>query len=345
MKKTHPAKRILSLLLVFAMIFALYMPARAASGSEDSKASFKKVDTTVSADLSNRVAETAEEEPAYGPKEKVRVSIVLEDKPTVQAGYAIEGIAQNQAAIAYRDKLEDKQESMAQQISKQALGGAKLDVVWNLTLAANLISANVEYGQIEKIKQVSGVDAVYIEPVYEPDVVSGGSADVNMLPSSHMIGSPIAWESGYTGAGSRIAIIDTGLDTDHQSFDPGALEYALQEYAELPLTNAAHAIPGGGKARGILYILSATATAKNPPCTHFSTPLNFSPTQNPYITPLVIVLIFCFMIFRLRTRFLYVDHRTFLWISDLPAYILTGGFGKEIAVDYRTESLSYPYKE
>lgn len=120
---------------------------------------------------------------------------------------------------------------------------------------------------------------------------------------------------------------------------------AFVEYAELPLTNAAHAIPGGGKARGILYILSATATAKNPPCTHFSTPLNFSPTQNPYITPLVIVLIFCFMIFRLRTRFLYVDHRTFLWISDLPAYILTGGFGKEIAVDYRTESLSYPYKE
>lgn len=120
---------------------------------------------------------------------------------------------------------------------------------------------------------------------------------------------------------------------------------AFVEYAELPLTNAAHAIPGGGKARGILYILSATATAKNPPCTPFSTPLNFSPTQNPYITPLVIVLIFGFMIFRLRTRFLHVDHRTFLWISDFPAFILTGGFGKEIAVDYRTESLSYPYKE
>ena len=103
--------------------------------------------------------------------------------------------------------------------------------------------------------------------------------------------------------------------------------------------------PREGKARGILYILSATATAKNPPCTPFSTPLNFSPTQNPYITPLVIVLIFGFMIFRLRTRFLHVDHRTFLWISDFPAFILTGGFGKEIAVDYRTESLSYPYKE
>ncbi len=232
MKQTHWAKRILSLLLVFAMIFALYLPARAATDAKEGKASFKKVDTSVSTDLSNRVVETAEEEPSYGPTEKVRVSIVLADKPTVQAGYAIEGIAQNEAALAYRDELESKQESMTQQISKQALGGAKLDVVWNLTLAANLISANVEYGQIEKIKQVTGVDAVYIEPVYQPDVVSGGSADVNMLPSSHMIGSPVAWEYGYTGAGSRIAIIDTGLDTDHQSFDPGALEYALQENAK-----------------------------------------------------------------------------------------------------------------
>lgn len=231
MKQTRPANRILALLLVFAMVFALYMPARAASGAEEGNVSFKKVDASVSTDLSDRVAETAEEEPSYGPTEKVRVSIVLQDKPTVQAGFAIEGIAQNQAALAYRDELENKQEGMAQQISKQALGGAKLDVVWNLTLAANLISANVEYGQIEKIKQVTGVDAVYIEPVYQPDVISGGSADVNMLPSSHMIGSPTAWEYGYTGAGSRIAIIDTGLDTDHQSFDPGALEYALQENA------------------------------------------------------------------------------------------------------------------
>ena len=87
--------------------------------------------------------------------------------------------------------------------------------------------------------------------------------------------------------------------------------------------------PRGGKARGILYILNDPAPAKIPPCTLFSTPLNFSPTQNPYITPLVIVLIFGFMIFRLRTRFLHVDHRTFLWISDFPAFILTGDLARK----------------
>lgn len=40
------------------------------------------------------------------------------------------------------------------------------------------------------------------------------------------------WLEGYTGAGTRIAVIDTGLDTDHQSFDPAAFDYALAEDAE-----------------------------------------------------------------------------------------------------------------
>ena len=34
----------------------------------------------------------------------------------------------------------------------------------------------------------------------------------NMATSDKMIGSSAAWAAGYTGAGSRIAIIDTGAD-------------------------------------------------------------------------------------------------------------------------------------
>ena len=46
-----------------------------------------------------------------------------------------------------------------------------------------------------------------------------------------MTGTTSAWSTGYTGAGMRIAIIDTGLDTSHQSFDNGAYEYALEQNA------------------------------------------------------------------------------------------------------------------
>ncbi len=47
-----------------------------------------------------------------------------------------------------------------------------------------------------------------------------------------MTGTNLAWQAGYTGAGSRVAVIDTGLDTDHQSVDPDALAHALQEDAQ-----------------------------------------------------------------------------------------------------------------
>ena len=64
------------------------------------------------------------------------------------------------------EKVESKQDKMAKTISKKALDGQSLDVVWNLTLATNIISANVQYGQIEKIEKIKGVDSVLIETQY-----------------------------------------------------------------------------------------------------------------------------------------------------------------------------------
>ena len=45
--------------------------------------------------------------------------------------------------------------------------------------------------------------------------------------SQNMTGAAQAWADGYTGAGSKVAIIDTGADTDHQAFNAAAFEYSL----------------------------------------------------------------------------------------------------------------------
>ena len=58
------------------------------------------------------------------------------------------------------------------------------------------------------------------------------AADPAMATSGAMIGSAAAYSAGYYGAGSRIAVIDTGTDTDHQSFDADAFLYAVREDAE-----------------------------------------------------------------------------------------------------------------
>ena len=115
-----------------------------------------------------------------------------------------------------RQSLEANQAALARRISNQVLGGEPLDVVWNLTLAANLISANIPYGKVEEIQAMPGV-ASWCWGQYEPAVYSQGPADPNMSTSAEMIGSSAAYAAGLTGAGTRIAVIDTGTDTDHQS--------------------------------------------------------------------------------------------------------------------------------
>ena len=159
----------------------------------------------------------------------VRVSIVLQDKSTVEMGYAPQNIASDAAAKQYRASLKAKQDAMANTISKEVLNGEKLDVVWNITLAGNMISANVPYDAIEEIRQIVGVKEVVIETRYAPDVVSSSSDDPNMGTATEMVGSNYAWAAGFTGAGSKVAIIDTGLDTDHELFDSAAFDKAIAE--------------------------------------------------------------------------------------------------------------------
>lgn len=229
-------KRALSVLLALVLSLSLVTPTWAADKTPASGTgnglTWEKIDNR-STDLrldKNNAEKVAQDTPEYADTDVVRVSIVLKDASTLAKGYSSEDIATNSAAMKYRQKLETKQEKMAKTISKKALGGEALDVVWNLTLAANIISANVEYGQIEKIEKISGVEAVLIETRYEPCVVKDNeTTDPNMATSGSMIGSHVAWADGYTGAGSKVAIIDTGADTDHPSLDPDAFTYAVKD--------------------------------------------------------------------------------------------------------------------
>ena len=232
---SHPTswKRLASWILVFAMIFSLAVPAFAAESDGSKSLSFEKVDNdTVSVKLPMKDGNSFESlsTPEYAPTDMVRVSIVLDAPSTLEKGFSAAQVASADAgAMRYRASLQSKQESMEKTISKKALDGKDLDVVWNLTLAANIISANVAYGDIEKIEAVSGVKQVLIETRYEACVTSSDAADPNMATSDAMIGSTAAWAAGYTGAGSKVAIIDTGADTDHPSLDAGAFLHAAEE--------------------------------------------------------------------------------------------------------------------
>lgn len=236
MKNAPLYRRILSVVLVIAMLASFAIPLASAEQAEQKATNkvaleLEPIDPgTLASQKDNRQSgNTAVAVDEHALTDVVRVSIVLDKASTIEAGYSLDNIGTNAAAISYRDGLKAGQAAMTAKI-EQAIG-SDLDVKWNLTLAANIISANVLYGQIGTIKSIKGVKDVVLENRYDPQ--EGEKADEpNMGPSSYMIGSNITLANGYTGAGSKVAVIDTGIDTEHISFSGEGLEYALAKTAE-----------------------------------------------------------------------------------------------------------------
>ena len=161
------------------------------------------------AELPQGVKELAEAAELYAADEVVPAFIVLEGKALADTGVSIQAVsAEKEAALlAAQDKLINT-------ISRKVLG-EKLDVRYQFTYLTNAISANVPFGALAEIAKLDGVKTVFLMPVYEKCEVSSP----NTATAGDMIGVGNAWaDLGYTGAGMKIAIVDTGLDLDHPSF-------------------------------------------------------------------------------------------------------------------------------
>jgi len=163
----------------------------------------------------------------YELTDTVRVSIFLEEPSALEKGYAAEGIAANKAAIAYRNKLKQAQSDLTAEIEETL--GKKIDIAWNFTLAANAISVNVTLKDALLIAAMDGVASVELENRYNVPAPIETDDPYTVGTAEYMTGAAQVWNLGYTGAGGRVAIIDTGIAYSHQSFDGDALEYSLQE--------------------------------------------------------------------------------------------------------------------
>ncbi len=219
-------KRIKSILSIFLVVVLLIgsVPTIAFAFSESDGLALIEVEPTIDPRLPDLFEqEDGPTEPEYAPDDIVRVAIVLDDESAIDKGYPVATIGNDKAAANYQDKLCREQEKVVDRIEKKVLDGEDLDVVTNLTLVANLVSADVEYSQIEEIEDVRGVKEVVIENVYEPledEQTAGEKADALEKALTE-----------YTGAGARIAIIDSGVNDEHQSFDADALNYSLKQSA------------------------------------------------------------------------------------------------------------------
>ena len=217
------AKRSLAFVLAACMLLAL-LPSFGA-GASAASVSYTEVDPSV-IDAGAAVLPEAEqdaEQDVPAADEEVHVIILFEQKSLAKKGFSTKDLLENEKAASYSSSLKKQQLSLVDRIEREALGGEKLEIRYQFTVAVNGVATVVPYGRIEQILAVDGVADVYLEERYELDE----TVQPDTATAGEMVGSYSAWAGGYTGAGSRIAIIDTGLDLSHPSFSEGGYYYSL----------------------------------------------------------------------------------------------------------------------
>lgn len=180
-----------------------------------------------------------------GEEEQVRVLVELEQEPLTKVTGALLDGALSPTGLARQEALLEQHGSIQAQI--QALAEEReIEVRYDYTLLANGFSLVCPYGLVDDIRAVDGVRSVELCQTYslptEPQMNSG----------NEMIGSGEAWSLGLDGTGMVVAVVDTGLDTDHPAFaqDPGAVTLTQEKLEQLVEAKALRAqrISGVGAA-------------------------------------------------------------------------------------------------
>lgn len=144
---------------------------------------------------------------------------------------------------AIRQQLRDKQDALHGQLAN---AGAK--IVGQMQDAYNGIQVVVRQKNLAQLASLPGVTGIHAVPSFKP-------ANIHGVP---FIGAPQAWQNtGATGAGVKVGIIDTGIDYTHADFGgPGttaAWDYAVAHSTVDPatdLTLAAEIGPSAPRVKG-----------------------------------------------------------------------------------------------
>ena len=212
-------KRIGAWLLTLVLLVSA-LPYTAFAASEDSHVVNATMEGTSVEDIANNVttqllrgAKTKDEtlsmeaKPTHEDSDSVEIIVVVDDsvaKPTAQAQV---------------QSLLQKQEKAAATMSRAI--GETVEPERQYTTLLNGFSATVTYGQYKALKELDCVESVFLSPTFSllPDTAN----------STRMIGGGLANETGFTGEGMLIAILDTGVDMDHQIFSKAPANPALTQ--------------------------------------------------------------------------------------------------------------------
>ncbi|TVP87846.1 MAG: peptidase S8 [Alkalicoccus sp.] len=152
--------------------------------------------------------------------EKITVIVELEESSILAAEHA--GDSQSQEGLA----------QIRSEVIQAAEEAAGVSANQEYDYVFSGFSAEVAQNNIPELLKVPGIKAVYPDETYEvntfdneAELIDEESFSPAMMDSAPFIGADEAWESGYTGEGVTVAVIDTGVDYTHPD-----LEHAFGDY-------------------------------------------------------------------------------------------------------------------
>lgn len=154
---------------------------------------------------------------AYAPDERVRIVIELEEAPLLDSHkvsqYAsVTDFLDSSAAQSTERKLERARKAVKSQLATKL---DDVEVRYEYTTVFNGLSVEADYADLETIQDLPGVKDAYVSQVYQLIEPVNETKLADSVPS---IGGDIVKNTGYTGKGMVVAILDTGLDTSHEAF-------------------------------------------------------------------------------------------------------------------------------
>lgn len=179
---------------------------------------------------------------AYAPDERVRIVIELEDAPLLDSHkvsqYAsVTDFLDSNAAQSAERKLERARKAVKSQLATKL---DDVEVRYEYTTVFNGLSVEADYADLETIQDLPGVKDAYVSQIYQ---LIEPVNETKLADSVPAIGGDISQDTGYTGKGMVVAILDTGLDTSHEAFqnNVNGAKYTKNDIQAKILNNKLHA--------------------------------------------------------------------------------------------------------
>lgn len=161
---------------------------------------------TTSEQPMNYVAETDSDEP-------ITVIVELQTEPTTVFESAAPFAAKSSVS-AHTNVL--RQEHSTFKSAAKSKAGAQFNREY--TKVFNGYSITLPADQVDQLLTLPGVKSVYPNVEYHAlDIVESEGFTPSMDVSAPFIGADKLWESGYSGKGIKVGVIDTGIDYNHPS--------------------------------------------------------------------------------------------------------------------------------